>query len=533
VAISGGLNEGFSGYFWLDAISRPARCDRSLRALQYLQVCIYLLSYVSIPGIRGLLKNYRNAIGKIYLVAGLSLLLLTGSFYLFGFKPLSDRLHAEHAFEIEHFLDASQWLLEGVVNKHYDLSQQSASRTAIRKKQAAYLRGKVSLDELVAFSAPKLADAVRANDEIVGITRFDPAGKLLFNVGQQLPEGIAEHCDLARLETIRMLSPTQIGDKRRLLYCSPIVDKDVGHVGADILIMKEDDIQRIIDVPQGGDSKVMHLGLASDSRIIYWPGMLNDSPARGVLERFIETDATESGYLIRSKEVIPNGWRLYSVINEEHFFADINHQRMVLLGVIAGVAVLLFALTVVVLRPIIRTLLKEQQLVEQSHRDGLTDLYNHTYMQELLERELSRARRYKHPLSVLMFDIDHFKQVNDTYGHLAGDDMLRNIAQMLQSYARKEDIAARYGGEEFMLILPETDKEDAAIIAERLRAEVALTRVATEAGEFGATISIGVVGYDASEREITKRSIIQTVDKAMYASKEGGRDRVTVVALPV
>jgi diguanylate cyclase (GGDEF)-like protein len=277
----------------------------------------------------------------------------------------------------------------------------------------------------------------------------------------------------------------------------------------------------------------MHLGVASDGRIIYWPGMLNDLPARGVFERFIETGTTESGYIIRSKEVLHNGWRLYAVINEERFFADINRQLMVLLGVIAGVAVLLFALTVIVLRPIIRTLLKEQQLVEQSHRDGLTSLYNHTYMQELLERELSRARRYKHPLSVMMFDIDHFKQVNDTYGHLAGDDMLRNIAEMLQRRARKEDIAARYGGEEFMLILPETDKEDAAIIAERLRAEVALTRVATEAGEFGATISIGVVGYDASEREITKRSIIQTVDKAMYASKEGGRDRVTVVALPV
>jgi diguanylate cyclase (GGDEF)-like protein len=175
----------------------------------------------------------------------------------------------------------------------------------------------------------------------------------------------------------------------------------------------------------------------------------------------------------------------------------------------------------------------EQQLVEQSHRDGLTGLYNHAYMQELLERELSRARRYKRPLSVLMFDIDLFKQVNDTFGHLAGDDTLRNIARLLQHHARKEDIVARYGGEEFMLILPETDKEGAAIMAERLRAEVAAMRVATESGEFGVTISIGVAGYDASGREISKRDIIQTVDKAMYTSKNEGRNRVTVVALPV
>jgi diguanylate cyclase (GGDEF)-like protein len=479
------------------------------------------------------LKNYRGAIGKIYLVAGMSLLLLTGSFYLFGFKPLSERLHAAHAFEIEYFLDSSRWLLQGVINKHYDLSLQSASRTAIRKKQAAYLRGEVSLGELVAFSVPKLTDAVQANDEIVGITRFDPAGKRLFSVGMSLPEGITERCGLARLDEIRMLRPTQIGDKRQLVYCSPIVDKDVGRVGADILIMKDDAIQRIIDVAKGDDNKMMLLGVASDGRIIYWPSMLNDLPARGVLERFIETGATISGYLISSKEVVPNGWRLYAVINEERFFADTNRQLLVLLGVIGGVAVLLFVLTVVVLRPIIRTLLMEQQLVEQSHRDGLTGLYNHAYMQELLERELSRARRYKRPLSVLMFDIDLFKQVNDTFGHLAGDDTLRNIARLLQHHARKEDIVARYGGEEFMLILPETDKEGAAIMAERLRAEVAAMRVATESGEFGVTISIGVAGYDASGREISKRDIIQTVDKAMYTSKNEGRNRVTVVALPV
>ncbi|MDT8405559.1 GGDEF domain-containing protein [Sulfuriflexus sp.] len=479
-----------------------------------------------------MLRKHRGAIGKIYLVAGLSLLLLTGSFYLFGFKPLSDRLHFEHAFEMEHFLHSNLWLIQSVINKHYDLSRQSASRTAIRKKQAAYLRGEVSREELVAFSVPKLGDALRANDDIAGIARFDPAGKLLFNVGQQLPEGIAERCVLAKLEAIRMLSPTQIGDKRRLLYCTPIVDRDGRRVGADILIMKEDAIQQIIDDPQGYDNTVITAGVASDGSIIYWPGKQNELPARGVLENFIKTGATQGGYLIISKEMKNNGWLLYTVVNEELFFADINRQLMLLLSVIVGVAILLFVLTMVVLQPIIRTLLKEQQLFEQSHRDGLTGLYNHTYMQELLDRELSRAQRHKRPLSILMFDLDHFKHINDTYGHLAGDDMLQNIARVVQRSARKEDMAARYGVEEFMLILPETDKEEASIMAERLRSDVASTRIATDAGELGITISIGVVSYDSYGSEITKRNIIRTADKAMYISKNGGRNRVTVVDLP-
>lgn len=477
------------------------------------------------------LKTHQSAISKIYLVSGLGLLLLTGSFYQFGFKPLSNRLHAEHAVEIAHFLESSLWLVQGVLNKHIDLSRQSASRTAIRKKQAAYLRNKVSLDELRTFSIPKLADAVQANSEIVGIARFDPAGKLLFNVGQQLPGGIAERCDLSRLQAVRMLDPLQIDGKRRLLYCSPIVDKNAGRVGSDILIMKDDAIQRIVDAPQTVDSKVMLLGVANDGSIIYWTRKQGDAYAHQVLEHFIASNTIESGYIIQSKPVAGNGWRLYAVVNQERFFADINRQLLILLGVIFTIAVLLFVMTVLVLRPIIRTLLREQQLFEMSRHDGLTGLYNHGYMLELLDDEISRAMRYERPLSVLMFDLDHFKQVNDTYGHLVGDDVLRNIGQALKRSARQQDISARYGGEEFTIILPETDAAAAAAVAERLRADTASTKVTTEAGEISVTISIGIVSYDPSAGETTKHAILKSADQALYASKKGGRNRVTAVSL--
>lgn len=479
-----------------------------------------------------MLKDCRYAIAMIYLVAGLSLLLLTSSFYLFGFKPLSDRLRTEHAFVIEHFLESRLWMVEGVLNKHESLSVQTASRTAIREKQLAYQRGKISLNELVAFSAPKLADAVQANGDIVGIARFDLAGRLLFNVGEQLPDGIAQRCGLAQLEKIRMLNLGQIAGTQRLFYCSPIVDPSDGRIGADILIMRGNAIQNVMDAPSGKDARLMIAGLTSGDHINYWPRKYANSPERNVLNKFLSSGITEPGYIVRSKIVPASDWRLYSVVNEDLFYAGIKAQMKVLIGVIVGVAILLFIVTVAALRPIIRTLLREQQLLDISNHDGLTGLYNHTYMEESLERELTRAVRYKRPLSVLMFDIDHFKQINDKYGHQVGDDVLRDFSQRVKHDARGLDIAARYGGDEFILILTETGKDAAASVAERIRIDVAAMRIETEAGEFGITTSIGLVSYDAHAGEVSAKRLIKTADEALYASKENGRNRVTALDLP-
>jgi len=453
------------------------------------------------------------------------------SSYFFGFKPLSDRLRTEHSIKIGHAIDSNIWLIQGVINKHKDLSKQSASRTAIRNKQIAYLSGEISLKDLVAFSAPKLADAMLANQEIIGISRFDTKGELLFSVGEKLPEGLAKNCAIPKLDEVRQLNLLQFGDDGRLFYCSPIIASSFGRVGADILIIKDDAIKSIMDTSHSGSVGEMVVSLVNDNRILYWPSTETDSLARTVLEKYLKTGVKDNRHLIHSRLVTNNDWQLYMVINQERFFANISHQLFLLLTVVSGVAVLVFALTVAVLRPIIRSLLKEQQLIDVSIHDGLTGLYNRAYMEESLDRELARTRRYMRPLSILMFDIDHFKDINDTFGHLAGDEVLRNIALLIQSSARKQDLAARYGGEEFILILPETGQEVASVLAERLRAKVASSSAMTKAGKIEVTISIGVVTYDASMGEISKHQIVDAVDKALYASKEGGRNKVSVAVL--
>jgi diguanylate cyclase (GGDEF)-like protein len=153
--------------------------------------------------------------------------------------------------------------------------------------------------------------------------------------------------------------------------------------------------------------------------------------------------------------------------------------------------------------------------------DGLTGLRNHRNFQELLADEFKRSRRYKKPLSVMLLDVDHFKKFNDSFGHPAGDAVLKRVAVILTGQARTTDQVARYGGEEFALVLPETDAQGAEIIAERIR-----HAIADDAWEHRrVTVSIGISSLDDDIADIA--FMIEAADKALYVSKEKGRNQVT------
>jgi len=167
------------------------------------------------------------------------------------------------------------------------------------------------------------------------------------------------------------------------------------------------------------------------------------------------------------------------------------------------------------------------KLYELAITDGLTKLYIHRYFQARLEEEIVRARRYGSKLSLVMFDIDHFKSFNDTYGHQQGDIVLVEVAKLIKNTIRSNiDIAARYGGEEFAIVLPETDSEGARIFAERLRKTVEAHKVPGQKEYLQVTISLGVSTYPDHAKE--RLLLIKKADDALYASKEGGRNRVTV-----
>jgi diguanylate cyclase (GGDEF)-like protein len=160
-------------------------------------------------------------------------------------------------------------------------------------------------------------------------------------------------------------------------------------------------------------------------------------------------------------------------------------------------------------------------LAQAAVTDGLTGLKNHRAFQESLHSAAQMAERFQQPLSLVMFDIDHFKQFNDTYGHPAGDELLRQVAQVLRESARAYDVAARYGGEEFALLLPNTTLEQAVQVAERLRQQIR----AIENPHAPVSASFGVATY---RRGTPPATLVYEADAALYRAKRGGRDRVCV-----
>ena len=156
--------------------------------------------------------------------------------------------------------------------------------------------------------------------------------------------------------------------------------------------------------------------------------------------------------------------------------------------------------------------------------DGLTGLSNRRTFTSTLEARLKEAQRYRRPLSLLLLDIDHFKKVNDTWGHPAGDAVLQGVAGIAQNQARETDLVARYGGEEMALILPETDVKGALAIAERVRKAVEGARHPTEQGAVQVTISVGVATFPMAGED--PAALLESCDKALYRAKQGGRNRV-------
>ncbi|MBW2449643.1 MAG: sensor domain-containing diguanylate cyclase [Deltaproteobacteria bacterium] len=186
---------------------------------------------------------------------------------------------------------------------------------------------------------------------------------------------------------------------------------------------------------------------------------------------------------------------------------------------------------------LVERLRKKQLSLEKANReikllsriDSLTGCYNRGYLNELLPREITRALRYKRPLSLAMCDIDKFKKINDTYGHQCGDEVLKKLVLRISAVIRADtDWLARYGGEEFLIVLPETQLGNASGLAERLRRNIAKTSIETQENKISITASFGVTGFNSSNppKNITPEALIHMADKYLYAAKNQGRNKV-------
>ncbi len=177
-----------------------------------------------------------------------------------------------------------------------------------------------------------------------------------------------------------------------------------------------------------------------------------------------------------------------------------------------------------------RVLEKQRKAIESiqelSKKDHLTGLYTRRYMNEVLDECLYNFKRYKSIFSIIMLDLDDFKKINDTYGHLAGDEVLRSIGSILLRNTRQTDVSIRYGGDEFIIILPETKLEDAVVVAKKLKNKLASITFKKGNVEFKCTASIGVTQVKEGD---TLESLLERVDKALYETKKTKKGEISVV----
>lgn len=174
-----------------------------------------------------------------------------------------------------------------------------------------------------------------------------------------------------------------------------------------------------------------------------------------------------------------------------------------------------------------------QKLEQMAITDGLTGCFNRRYLLQQLEHEVLLNMRYQIPFSIFLFDIDHFKQINDKHGHLVGDEVLRSTAETVRSLLRRTDILARYGGEEFTVYLPHTNREQAELLAERIMLAVGENEVQAGSDKVSVTISMGVLTESSESLKFNDpkeylREVFASADAALYKAKDEGRNRVVM-----
>ncbi len=302
--------------------------------------------------------------------------------------------------------------------------------------------------------------------------------------------------------------------------------KDLMACDSFILSLYDDATQTINDVyfvdhaiPQKLTSRPMGVGLASkvitEKKTVFY-NHFNINMVKRTNAVLVGEDKDES--VVRSLIIVPLklGKTIKGIMSTQSYSADAYSQEdKETLELLASHAVIALENS---------TLFSEVQ--ELAITDSLTKVNNRRRFFDLAEQEFERSRRYNRPLSLIMLDIDHFKRVNDTYGHAAGDTVLERLAQLCQKSLREVDVFARYGGEEFVILLPETTSQEALLTAERIRQLVARTPIEIASDSLTITISFGIVELDKSCKNVEE--LLDRSDQAMYASKRNGRNRVSI-----
>jgi diguanylate cyclase (GGDEF)-like protein len=345
---------------------------------------------------------------------------------------------------------------------------------------------------------PIMTDAER--ETILCVDAEEP---VLAELGRQLHRHFGHECDIAAARTAEQaLALVEAAGKRPVPVAVIIVDETLP-------CMKGVDLLEIVHQRSPLTTKVLLTGQTS-------PHLAIAAINRAHLNHYLTKPWEEE----RLRLVVENLLRQYRLARENRRLVDdLSAKNRALLEMNRALEAKVTERT--------RALeAANERLARLAETDGLTGLHNHRSLQEHLQREIERSKRNRLPLSLLMIDVDHFKQYNDRHGHPAGDEILRQLARLMDADRRTNDLCARYGGEEFAMLLVDTEKHTALTVAERLRRRVAdhdFPHAGTQPGGRLA-ISVGVAAYPADATNAA--ALVEAADQALYQAKRLGRNRV-------
>lgn len=437
-----------------------------------------------------------DSLKNIFAIILITILLVS---YFAVFLPMQNELKDALENNFQKIIDVSEILFENHLNRAVEGVKGLSSRTMIRDQLAAYNRGEITLEALREFTQPKYKDGVETLQYVVSAYRTT-GGKVVADYGvnkEELLRGI----NAEKLET-EFLKIT--ADQKYLVVKSAIKNQTEEILGFDYLIY---DLKLILAELENLNSENI------DYKIIIAAGGGPQAENNGAK-------------LVEYRRLLATDYYLGAEIPDRKVYSEANKisYRIMLL---VFMAIIIISLLVMKLLgdtsvEIINELRKElQQKTKLSETDEMLGIFNRAKFDKEIKNEIERAKRYKNSLSLIMVDIDNFKDFNDNYGHQIGDEVLKEMVNLLSDGIRKSDLLARYGGDEFAIICPETKLKDAEKLAKRLKNTV--ERYNSEHDDI-LSCSFGVAEFKTAKDD--KESFIQRADQALYQAKEAGRNEV-------
>jgi len=408
-------------------------------------------------------------------------------FYFGGFSPLKTELEESLNQNFKNSVSITEINVENKFSRYKEGAESLSSRTMIRNKLKEYNEKDISLQELKDYTQAKYSDGVKVLENIVSAFRITE-GEVIANWGEKDFEIFSSYINYDNQTTeIKILQDNYF------IIINSMIKKDNIKLGNDIVVFNFKPLMNKINEQK------------TDCEIVYSEKKIEN----------LETDKL----IIDYRRLLNTNYWLKSKISKDKLYYTLNKLAFKIIGGFLFLLLIIataFSKTLTTTSKKIITELEEkvEKITEISETDDMLGIYNRSKFFDVLKSEIYRSRRYENNLSLIMFDVDRFKNINDEYGHLVGDKVLKKTTEIINSQIRELDLFARYGGDEFMILNPETKLNDAVKLAERVRKKIENTDFA-EVKDVSCSFGVAELKVEDDIDSLLKR-----LDDALYKAKE-------------